>query len=507
MSYSDTLATKSWDAALLGEYVKSILGGRKVVVVSNREPYRHERVGGEIRWDRPAGGVVTALDPVLQAVGGVWVGHGSGNADKQTADENGRLAVPPGESRYTLRRVWLSKEEVSGYYFGVSNETLWPLCHLAFVRPEFREEHWKIYRDVNQKFAEAVLEEVGDEPALVMVQDYHFALLPKFLKDARPDLAVAHFWHIPWPNPEIFRICPWRQEIIEGLLCNDLLGFHSQHYCRQFLDSVDSELIRRVDRTDQTVHSDDHVAYVRTFPIGIDGEKTLKLANSESVEEEITRLRKQYHLTAEHIAVGVDRLDYTKGIPERLLAIDRFLTDHPEWKEKFQYVGVAAPSRIRIPAYQAIADRVEELVEDINWRHGSDEWKPIVFIHETVGKETVTALYRLGQLCLVTSLHDGMNLVAKEFIASSVGRPGVLLLSCFTGAAHEFPEALLVNPYDRAETADAIYKALTMSEEERSQRMEKMRERVLTRNVYDWARRLFAAAVRKADEGQYLSTT
>ncbi|RMH59851.1 MAG: trehalose-6-phosphate synthase [Candidatus Hydrogenedentota bacterium] len=488
-----------WDASRLEDFVRSILGDRKIIVMANREPYQHKRVGGELQYFKPAGGVVTALDPVLRAVGGVWVGHGSGGADKMASDEKGRVEVPPKDPRYLLRRIFLSKEEEKGYYFGFSNEALWPLCHVAYIRPRFRWSDWKTYEAVNRKFAEAALEEVGDDSALVMVQDYHLALVPKFLKEARPDLGVVHFWHIPWPNAEVFRICPWRREIFEGLMGNDLLAFHLQYYCLQFLESIESEMQVRVDREHQCIFHGDQVTYVRPFPIGMDAVNVSNLADSEKVRKEEERLRIEHHLTAEVLAVGVDRLDYTKGIPERLQAIDRFLELHPEWHGRFQYIGAAAPSRTHIREYQDLADTVEDLVRDINWRYGSDQWQPVVVLNETIGPETAVALYRMGRICLVTSLQDGMNLVAKEYVASQGADPGVLILSCFAGAARDLPDALIVNPYDIEGMAHSIHEAIEMPEEERRVRMERMRTQVFQRNVYDWARRLFDAGVKRVE--------
>ncbi|MEW6742724.1 MAG: trehalose-6-phosphate synthase [Planctomycetota bacterium] len=488
-----------WTPETLEQFAAEALGARKVVVVSNREPYMHYRESGEIRWIKPAGGLVAALDPVLRAVGGIWIAHGAGTADRATADSSGRLSVPPDEKRYTLRRVWLSKREEEGYYFGLSNEALWPLCHVAFVRPLFRQADWAIYESVNRKFAAAVLEEVGSAPALVLVQDYHLALLPKLLREARPDLGIAHFWHIPWPNPEIFRICPWRRDLLEGILGNDLIGFHLQYHCLRFLESVEGELQVRIDREHQCIFYGDRVTYVRSFPIGTDAQAISDMSQSDEVTAEIASLWRLLSSSTEVVGVSVDRLDYTKGVPERLQAIDRFLSENPSWRGRVQFLAVAAPSRIHIQTYQNLGDQVSDLVEDINWRHGSDGWQPLITLQHHVGVRTAVAIYRLGHVCLVTSLHDGMNLVAKEYVAARADGDGVLLLSRFTGSARDFPDAILVNPYDVAGMATALAAALEMPEEERRARMARMRAQIFERNVYDWARRVFDAAVRRAD--------
>ncbi len=483
----------------LGAYAAEVLNGRKIIVVSNREPYMHQRQGGEIRCNRPAGGLVNTLDPVMRAVRGVWVAHGAGDADRASADADGRIAVPPDNPRYTLRRVWLTKREEAGYYYGLSNEALWPLCHVAYVRPTFRAEDWTAYEAVNRKFAAAVLDEAGDDQALVLVQDYHLALLPRMLKETRPHLGVAHFWHIPWPTHELFRVCPWRREILEGLLGNDLLGLQTQYDCNRFLECVDAELQVRVDREQQCVWHGDRVTYVRSFPIGTDAAGVAAQADSAETAAEAERLQRLLGPGVEAVAVGVDRLDYTKGIPERFEAIDRFFIENPAWQGRFQYIGVAAPSRTRIRTYQELGDRVGSLVDDINWRHGTDNWKPIVLLREHVGPATTRALYRLGRLCLVTSLHDGMNLVAKEYVAARTDGDGVLILSRFTGAASELVDAILVNPYDASSTARAILASLEMTEDERRRRMERMRARVFERNVFEWARRLLGEAARRAE--------
>ncbi len=468
-----------------------------LVVVANREPYAHGREEGRIRWIRPASGLVTALDPVMRACGGVWVGHGSGDADRETADACGRLPVPPDDPSYMLRRVWLTREEEEGYYYGFANEAIWPLCHIAFTRPNFKTSDWKQYERVNRKFATAVLEEIEGRRAIVFVQDYHYALLPRMIKDQRPDAVVCQFWHIPWPNREAFRICPWGAEILYGLLGNDLLGFHLQYHCLNFLETVDRTLEARVEYDHSTVTHGGKPTIVRPFPISIDPE-TAK-SNGTHPCSAVFRTRRRLRLRDEKIILGVDRLDYTKGIPERLKALDRFLQKYPEYRERVVFVQVGAPSRTHIPRYRALDEEIDDLVEGINWRHETDSWRPILYLSRHHSAEEILPLYRAAQVCVVSSLHDGMNLVAKEFVAAREDLRGVLVLSRFTGAAREMSDALLINPFATEEFADTLHLALSMAPEEQERRMQRLREQVSAGNVYRWAGTLLTEASRLAE--------
>jgi trehalose 6-phosphate synthase len=490
-----------WTPERLIETTKTRLQGARLIVVANREPYIHIYDGDEIRCIKPASGLATALDPVMRACGGVWVAHGSGDADRDVADEIGRISVPPESPAYTLRRVWLSKEEEQGYYYGFANEALWPLCHVVYTRPVFDPNHWEQYRRVNQKFAEAVLEEVGDQAGIVFVQDYHFALLPRMLKEARPNLVVMQFWHIPWPNREVMRICPWQLELLDGLLGNDLLAFHIQYHCNNFLDNVDRAIEAKVDTERFAVSRNGHTTCIQPHPISIDPDFGTSLAKRDAQNMD-RELRKKLRVGDRLLLIGVDRVDYTKGIPERFHAVDRLLTLHPEWKGRFHFVQVAPPSRIHIRAYRQLNDELETLVEDINWRHGSPLWRPLLFINEHFNAEQVYALYRIAAACVVSSLHDGMNLVAKEFCAARTDHRGVLVLSRFTGAARELTDALLVNPYDADELAEAMFQALTMSSEEQTRRMERMRRHVIDQNIYRWAGTLLSKAAALLDAKQ-----
>jgi len=485
----------AWTKERLEDVVRTRLAGARLVVVANREPFIHVYDGSEIRCMRPASGVTTALDPVMRATGGIWVGHGSGDADRAASDEQGRVAVPPEDPSYTLRRVWLSREEEEGYYYGFSNSALWPLCHAAYTRPRFEVEHWDAYRLVNRKFAQAVLEEVESEPAIVFVQDYHFALLPRLLRQARPDLIVVQFWHIPWPNPETFRVCPWKEEILSGLLGNDLLAFHTQYHCNNFLESVDRYLEARVCFERFAVTRRGHTTEIRPQPISVDPDEITALAPADWEYEE-RRMRNKLRVGNLPLLIGVDRIDYIKGIPERLRAVDRLLNKYPEWRRNFCFIQVGAPSRTHISEYQALSEEVRRLVEEINWRHGDDSWDPIIYLHEHHGPDKLAVLYRAAQACVITSLHDGMNLVAKEFVAARTDEQGVLVLSEFAGAACELSDALIVNPYALDQLAEAYQTALTMPLGEQQRRMRRMRRQVADNNIYRWAGMLLSAAGR-----------
>ncbi len=457
----------------------------KIFAVSNREPYVHVRQGKETVCIVPPSGLVTAIEPVLRACDGVWVASGSGSEDRATVDEHDRLRVPPDDPRYTLRRVWLTPEEESHYYDGFANEGLWPLCHIAHTRPIFRAADWEAYQDVNRKFADALLHEMKDsKDPTVFVQDYHFALLPRMIKNARPDARVAIFWHIPWPNPEAFGICPWQAELIDGLLGADLIGFHIPLHCNNFLDTVDRVLESRTDREHMTARRGGHVTAVRPYPISVafDGSND-RLVAGPTLEE----LMRPCGTQAARVILGVDRMDYTKGIVERLMAFERLLEEHPWHRERVTLIQIAAPSRTRIPSYVELTHQVESRVAAINSRFGTQNWKPVVLMARQCSHEEVAQWYRVADVCLVTSLHDGMNLVAKEYIAARADEDGVLVLSKFTGAAVELRDALIVNPYDIDGTAEAMHRGLEMEPIERKQRMVRMRRQVMEHNVYRWA--------------------
>jgi alpha,alpha-trehalose-phosphate synthase [UDP-forming] len=476
--------------------IRTQVGDRRFILVGNREPYQHRYAGGRIECVPPASGMVSALEPILCASGGVWVAHGSANADRKTVDSYDHVRVPPDDPQYTLRRVWLTKAQEDGYYYGLANEGLWPLCHMVFTRPMFNPRHWPVYRQVNEQFAQAVLEEAGNDPAFVFVQDYHFGLLPRILKEKSPNLIVAQFWHIPWPNPEVFQTFPWKEELLDGLLGNDLLGFHLRYHCKNFLDTVDRTLEAKVDYERFEITRRGKVTVVRPFPISIDAEYHEQTAQSQAVEDEMDRWRAQLRLTDEFVGIGIDRLDYTKGIPERLRALDLFLEQHAEYRQRLIFVQIGVPSRSHVPEYKRLDDEVDDLVDEINWRWGTETWRPIVYLKHQHGPVQMMALHRLADFCMVSSLDDGMNLVAKEFVTSRFDGDGVLILSRFTGAARELTSAVIVNPFALNELADAMFQSLTMSEDERRKRMQKMRAVVAENNIYRWAGKVLSTLLK-----------
>jgi trehalose-6-phosphate synthase len=479
-------AESIWTPERLKEHVKTKLQGKPLFVISNREPCMHTRKGKEIQPIVPASGLVTALEPVLRACGGTWIAHGAGDADREVVDKNDHVQVPPDDPQYTLRRVWLSKEEEHGYYYGFSNEGLWPLCHIAHTRPLFRAEDWAHYQAVNQKFAEVALQEIKDIPEpLILIQDYHFALLPRLIKEARPDARVALFWHIPWPNPESFGICPWQREILHGMLGADLLGFHVQFHCNNFLDTVDRALESRIDYERFAVNRQNHTTWVKPFPISVGAENGAAHTPSPSIPDK-ARLLKDLGVKADFMGVGVDRIDYTKGIVERFRGIESFLEKYPAYQGRFTFVELGAPSRTLIKRYHDLMAEVEAEAERINWKFKAKDWKPIVFLKKHHSHADIDPYYKSADLCLVTSLHDGMNLVAKEFVVSRTDEQGVLILSRFTGAARDLRDALLVNPYDADQVAEAIRFAVEMSSGERRERMQRMRESIREHNIYWW---------------------
>lgn len=492
-----------WTRERLRTHAVSCLGvGTQLVVVSNREPYMHQLRDGKPQMIVPAGGLVTALDPVLQACGGLWVAHGAGDADRETADQEGRLTVPPGDARYTLRRVWLTHEEEQGYYYGFANEGLWPLCHLAHERPAFRASDWRDYQTANGRFADTVLDEIGSTPAVVLVQDYHLALLPALLKERRADLRVGLFWHIPWPNPESFRICPWRAELLRGILGADLIGFHLQQYCNNFLDTVDRMIEARLDWDHFAVELRGHTSLARPFPISVQDWQERDLRTREEVDHEIAELKALHKLDGMQLAVGVDRIDYTKGLPERFRAIARFLEKCPAQRGRFVFIQLGAPSRTHIRRYREHIAELEALADEINWQHRTGTWKPIRFLVAHHDARAVHAFLKLASVCVVSSLQDGMNLVAKEFVAAKEDGDGVLVLSEFAGAARELSDALLINPYDIERFAEAIQRAVEMPTGERRDRMSRMRKVVEEHNIYRWAARFLTelTATRSAAE-------
>ncbi|MFH1872551.1 MAG: trehalose-6-phosphate synthase [Pseudomonadota bacterium] len=499
----------AWTPETLRAILHGELRGDDVIVVSNREPYIHQRRGNHIEVQRPASGLVTALEPIMRACSGTWIAHGSGSADRDVVDRNDRVGVPPEKPAYNIRRVWLSAEEEAGYYYGFANEGLWPLCHIAHVRPIFRSSDWAHYVAVNRKFAKSVFAEARTKNPIVLVQDYHLALLPRMIREEMPDATVITFWHIPWPNPESFAICPWRQEILAGMLGSSILGFHTQFHCNNFVDTVDRFMEARVDRENFTVSLGGKSTAVRRYPISVDWPPVAGLLE-KSVEQCASDIRVLNALPVGHrICIGVDRLDYTKGILERFRAVERVLELNPEWIGKFTLIQIAAPTRSSIDEYQGHEAQVRALAVRINERFGRggrDLPPPIILKVEHHDAQQVYEYYRAADCCFVSSLHDGMNLVAKEFVAARDDERGVLILSQFTGAARELPEALIVNPYDTDQCAAALHLALTMPLGEQRDRMRLMRGLVAEFNVYRWAGRMLLDAASMRQRSHLLET-
>ena len=487
----------TWGPQRLKQALYRHLHGEKVIIVANREPYIHERTkDGTIAVFHPASGLVTALEPVMRACSGVWIAHGSGSADREAVDKHDHVLVPPGEGSYALRRVWLSAEEEKGYYYGFSNEGLWPLCHLAHARPTFRTEDWRYYQTINSRFADVVCQEVDTDDPIILLQDYHFALAPRLIRERLPRSTIIMFWHIPWPNSERFSICPWGNELLEGMLGTSILGFHTQFHCNNFIDTIDRFLESRIDRGRNAVIQHGRSTLIRPYPISI--EWPVRWATSAPTPAECRaqvfaelRLPKNALL-----GVGVDRLDYTKGVEERLAAVEQLLERFPEYRGRFVFVQLAAPSRTAIERYRQLNESVELISAQINNRFEQGAYRPIILLRSHHEPPAVFRYYRAADVCYVSSLHDGMNLVAKEFVAAREDERGVLVLSQFTGAAHELTEALIVNPYDLDEASSALAAALGMSADEQRERMHSMRTFIAEFNVYRWAGRMLVDAAR-----------
>jgi trehalose-6-phosphate synthase len=488
---------ENWSPQALQQVVRDQLEACPMMVVSNREPYIHnlDKAGLPV-VQVPASGMVTAIEPIMRACSGTWIAHGSGSADRLVVDQRDHVRVPPDDPSYDLRRVWLSTEEEEGYYYGFSNEGLWPLCHLAYVRPAFREDDWRHYVEVNKRFAEVVAREADGSEPVVLIQDFHFALLPKLIRDRGVKATIALFWHIPWPNAETFGVCPWKREILLHMLSADILGFHTRYHCQNFLATVDRFIECQIDQEHMTITHRGRVCRVKPYPISIEWPPRW-LADTPPHDEARQAVRRRWGIREDvRIGVGVERWDFTKGILERFQAIETLFDKHPQWQGRLTFLQVAAPSRTKLPAYKALQEQTLSELERINSRFGTADWKPIVLIGEHQEPAQVFELYRAADFCLVNSLHDGMNLVAKEFVAARDDEDGVLILSAFTGAARELVEALLVNPFDVSETANAIVSALEMHRDERRKRMQLMRQTVSEANVYRWAGRLLLDVAR-----------
>jgi trehalose 6-phosphate synthase/phosphatase len=488
--------SENWTPPALRQVVKDHLRSPEMYIVSNREPYIHNESPDGVQVQVPASGMVTALEPIMRACAGKWIAHGSGSADKQVVDHFDHVSVPPDDPSYTLRRVWLSAEEEEGFYYGFSNEGLWPLCHLAYVRPAFRESDWRQYEAVNRRFADVVAQESKSEDPVVLIQDYHFALLPRLLRLAKPKATIALFWHIPWPNSETFGVCPWKAEMLSHMLAADIVGFHTRYHCQNFLDTADRYVECQINHEQMTVTLRGHVCRVVPYPISIEWPPRW-LKQLPRIPDSRANVRARYGIGQQvSLGVGVERWDFTKGIVERMQALEILFEKYPAYIGKVSLLQVAAPSRSKLPAYRVLQESTLQAVNHLNEKFRTSDWVPVVLIEHHQEPREVFELFQAADFCIVNSLHDGMNLVAKEFIAAREDDDGVLILSTFAGASRELPEAILINPFDIAETAAAIKLAMNMSREERRTRMNMMRRTVKEKNVYRWAGRMLMDVAR-----------
>lgn len=476
---------RTWDKQKVNEILKRNFPEHKFVTVSNRQPYIHNLKKGKVVATRGPGGVITALDPVMKSLGGVWVCSGAGEADKLVA-KNGKIKVPPKNPAYTLKYIWLTKQENIGYYYGFSNQALWPLSHLVFMKPVFRNQDWQIYKKVNKKYAKNISQQIKGKKAVVFIHDYHLSLVSKYLKQSDPQVKTIMFWHIPWPTYDIFRILPQRKEILKSMLSYDLIGFHIGYFGTNFLEAIASEVEAQVDKENDTVCYRGHISKVGGYPISIDFDGITEESKSREVQEMSKELAKEFNLEGYKIIIGLDRIDYTKGIIERIKAIDCLLDKQPELKGKIKFIQMGEVSRIHLPQYKKLNEEVNSLVEQVNFKHSKGHWRPITFVRRHLDFKEVLSFYQIADICIVSSLHDGMNLVAKEFVSSKFDLSGMLVLSHFTGASRQLDGALMVNPYHTEEFSKTIFKALFMKNKERQKRMKKLRESIYQDDIWNW---------------------
>ncbi len=467
-----------------------------LIVVSNRQPYRHTRTDGELTIDEPTGGLTAGLDPVLQETGGTWIAWGDGDGDWDVTDEQDCIRVPPHESdQYTLRRLKLEQAAIDGYYTGYSNRVLWPLCHEMGSLLDVREGDLEWYRSVNRSFAEAVIDHATAE-SVIWLQDYHLALAPQIIREsvsATGGATIGQFWHIPWPTPEVFGACPNARELLEGLLGNDVLGFHVPSYGANFLSCVETFLSgATVEYQSKTVEYDGNRTRVVSTPMGVNADRyhTQALEAPDTQWEDFCAA---YGIPPNSsLGLGVDRLDYAKGIPERLTALEHLFETAPSWRESFTFIQKATPSRTDIPAYEHLGEHVRERVSEINDRFGTENWQPIVYTEDILEQSTLAAMYREADMLVVSSIKDGMNLVAQEYVASSLGNEGALVLSDRTGAADVlgYP-AYTIDPTDTERFAQTLETALTAPQSERRSRMAALRDHAFDHDLEWWMHQQF----------------
>lgn len=483
----------TWNAKKLNEFIKKKLKKYNLIVVSDREPYSKIVIGKKTKWIKPASGLVTAVEPIISAVSGKWIARG-------TTGEEKLLRVPIENPKYLLKRVFITKEDEEGYYYGFSNSALWPLSHRAYVPPIFRANDFESYKKVNKIFAEEVLQEIEGD-TIIWIHDYHLTLCSKFIKEKCKDVITAFFWHIPWRDPEAFKICPWKEEILEGMLSNDIIGFQVRRHRENFLNTIDFVLEANVLRESSSVRYKGNISAVRTFPISIDFKNISDKCKEKEIVSKAKEIREGQEVPFKILAIGIERIDYIKGVIQKLQAIDRFIEKYPDYKEKFLFIELGVRSRGHLTEYKDLLDKIENLVEQINWKHKTEKWYPIVFNDELKDYYTTLTYLSTADICIVSSLHDGMNLVAKEYVAVKNNKDGILILSEFTGSSRELKESIIINPWDSDGFADAIKKAIEMPKKEKIGRMRKMRKHLNEENVYKWAYEWFSQIIRIVERG------
>ncbi|CAN5874436.1 trehalose-6-phosphate synthase [soil metagenome] len=466
----------------------------QIIVLSNREPYSHEMVAeGQVELRHSASGLVHAVEPLLSACGGVWVAHGSGSADRTVVDAFDRVDVPPDDPQYRLRRVWLTDDEYAGYYYGFANDALWPLCHRAFVKPVFRAADLDAYRAANARFADAVCEEAVDDTPIVLVQDYHFAFAPAMLRERLPLSTIVTFWHVPWPERQRFSICPWGPQLLDGLLGSSIVGFQTDSDRGNFAAAVRATLDAKVSDDVSAIAYNGRQIALGVYPASIawtpEKDDVISVAECRASVCETLALGDDVR-----IAVGVDRLDYTKGIEEKFLAVEQLLEMYPEYRNRLVLIQLAEPTRPGLATYIELRARVRATAERINLAYGTGDYCPIILLEGHHPQPEVSRYLRAADVCVVSSLHDGMNLVGKEFVRARTDERGVLVLSTFAGAARSLDDALVINPYDAQGTADVIARALRMAESEQRSRMRKLRRTVAASDAHRWAADMLADA-------------
>lgn len=477
----------------IDERVVELFDKRRMVVVSNRVPYNIVRTPAGTQYRRGIGGLVTALHPILKTSNGLWVGwNGVSGPIREALPSRLKVGEPEGY-QYFLRFVPLNEVEVSRYYHGFSNRTLWPNFHNFIGKCHFDRAQWNSYVSVNEKFSKIIYEETSGKDDLIWVHDYHLTLVPAFLRQVNPSLKIFFFLHTPFPHCNTFRVIPWCKQILEGMLGSDKIGFHVEDYVRNFLSCVEELLGLPVDHDRGIVKFKNMKVQVKAHPISIDYDEFFNLARSEVVQKHLQRLKRG--VGDKLVILGVDRLDYTKGIKERLLAVERLLEKYKDTRNKILFIQIAVPSRTRVGEYRAMKREIDETIGRINGRFTVENWTPISYIYRSIPREDLVALYRLADVALITPVRDGMNLVAKEYITSQVEKNGVLILSQFTGAKAELKDALHVNPYDIDAVADSLYRALTMSPEEKKERCARMQEVVKKNDIYKWVSDYFKDSV------------